>query len=149
MTARRLLLTAAAVLGLSACGQAPAPIVTVVSGGESEWKEADLFCFEGQSFEDEECAQRGDGPVQIPVTPGERIGVDVSKEVAERGWYLELTGPDGQPQTSPVLEDDNYFPFTAPDVDDSGLRLVVRTLGEQGPEGPPSGEWAFDLVPAE
>ena len=28
---------------------------------------------------------------------------------------------------------------------EQGLRLTVRAVGEQGVEGPPSGEWTFDL----
>lgn len=150
MTARRRLLAAAsagaAVLGLTAC-QAPAPIVTVVSGTNSEWKEADVYCFAGQSPEQNNCARRADGPAALTVTPGERVGVEVSEEVAARGWYLELAGPDGQPQSSPVQEDKSYFAFTAPDVGANGLRLTVRTVGQQGQQGPPTGEWAFELVP--
>ena len=151
MTARRRLLAAlsagAAVFALTGC-EAPAPIVTVYSGMGSEWKEADVFCFEGQALDRDECVQRGEGgSTQIEVVPGERVGVDVSKDVAERGWYLELSGPDGQPQSSAVQEDEHYFSFTAPNVDENGLRLTVKTLGEQGPQGPHSGEWVFDLVP--
>jgi hypothetical protein len=151
LTARRRLLAAVsagvAVASLTGC-ERPAPIVTVVSGTTSEWKEADVFCFEGQSLEDGDCASRAEGPVEIPVAPGQQIGVDVSKAVAERGWFIQLSSPAGdtEPQQSDVFEDDHYFAFTAPNVGQEGLRLTVLTVGEQGAQGQPSGEWTFDLV---
>jgi hypothetical protein len=154
MTARRLLATlgrisiaGAAVVALTGC-ERPAPIVTVVSGTTSEWKEADVYCFEGQSLEDDDCASRASGSVRIEVSPGERVGVDVSKAVAERGWFLELSRPGGEAQTesSDRLVDEHYFSFT-PRVGADGLRLTVKTLGDAGPRGPHSGEWTFDLVP--
>ena len=151
MTARRRLLaacsTAAAVLALSAC-EAPAPIVTVFSGAHSEWKEADVFCFEGQSADQDECQQRGEGVVQIPVEPGAPVGIDVSKDVVELGWYVELSSGEEQPQRTAVQEDEHYFLIPAGAVG-PGVRLTVKSVGEQGPEGPPSGEWVFDLVPTD
>ena len=149
MTARRRLLTAltagVAVVSLTGC-EKPAPIVTVVSGTTSEWKQADLYCFEGQSLPDGECAQRADGPTVLEVQPGQQVGVDVSKPLVESGWYVELTQPggDAQPQQSEIFEDQHYFAFTAPSIGDGGLRLVVRTVGEDGQSD--SGEWLFDLV---
>jgi hypothetical protein len=151
LTARRRLLAAlsagVAVASLTGC-ERPAPIVTVVSGTTSEWKEADVYCFEGQSLAQENCATRAEGPVQLPVSPGQQIGVDVSKAVADRGWFIQLSSPggDSEPQQSDVFDDDHYFGFTAPNVGEQGLRLTVFTVGEQGEQGQPSGEWTFDLV---
>jgi hypothetical protein len=151
VTPRRRLLVAlsagVAAASLTGC-ERPAPIVTVVSGTTSEWKEADVFCFEGQSFQDGTCAQRAEGPTVLPVTPGEQVGIDVSRAVVDRGWFLELSSPggQGQAQQSEVFDDEHYFAFTAPSVGAEGLRLTVRSVGEQGPGGPPSGEWTFDLV---
>lgn len=151
MTPRRRLLAAlsagVAVVSLSAC-ERPGPIVTVVSGTQSEWKEADVWCFEGQAFDDGDCAERGEGLVEIEVTPGEQVGVDVSKAVVERGWSIELSagGEQGQAQQSEVFEDQHYFAFTAPAVGPEGATLTVRSLGEQGQAGAPSGEWVFALV---
>ena len=154
MTPRRRLTAAVsaglAVAALTGC-EKPAPIVTVVSGSTSEWKEADVFCFEeGQTFEDGDCTQRSTSPTQIPVSAGQNVGVDVSREVVERGWYIELAGPggQGQAQQSEVQEDKHYFSFTAPQVGEGGLRLTVRAVGE-GEQDAPSGEWVFDLVPAD
>ena len=152
MTARRRLLAAlsagAAVLALTGC-EAPAPIVTVYSGMASEWKEADVFCFEeGQDLAGDECVQRSTTATRIEVEPGKQVGIDVGREVVERGWYIELGDPSGQGQSqqSEVQEDKHYFAFTAPQVGPQGLRLTVRAVGEDGPESAPTGEWVFDLV---
>ena len=151
MNARRPLACVAAVgalLALSAC-EKPAPIVTVVSGGESVYAEASRWCFEDQTGD--ECAERASGTTSIPVRAGETVGVDVDKELAEGGWYLELSAPEGggegqEPQRSEPQEG-HYFSFTAPSLaQGSSLRLVVRAVGE-GEE--PRGEWRFALTPAE
>jgi hypothetical protein len=145
VTPRRRLLAAltagVAVLPLAAC-ERPAPIVTVVSGTTSEWKEADTFCFTA-----DECVEHGEGPTPLPVRPGQQVGVDVSKAVVDRGWFIELSSPsgEGQAQQSEVFDDQHYFAFTAPSIGPEGLRLVVRSLGTGG-EGTTSGEWVFDLV---
>ena len=156
MTARqtartRLAATATAVLalvGLTGC-ERPAPIVTVVSGGTSVHTEAAVWCFEGQSAQAGDCARRAEGETVLPVSPGQRVGVDVSRPVVERGWFLELGDPaaQGQAQTSPVMEDEHYFAFTAPNIEPgSSLSLTVRTVGEDGNPANPTGEWRFTLV---
>lgn len=151
MTPRRRLLAAltAGVAGFLLTGcERPAPIVTVVSGTHSEWKEADVWCFEDQTLEDGDCAERAEGPASIPVRAGERVGIDVSEAVVDRGWFYELALLDDPSQSQvfevPQGEDGtHYFSFPAPA---SGLRLTVRAFGEAGPGGPPSGEWTFHLV---
>ncbi len=150
MTPRRRLLAAltAGLAGLALTGcERPAPIVTVVSGAASEWKEADVYCFEDQSFEDGECAERGEGAVPLEVEAGQQVGVDVRKAVDDRGWYLELSAADGQtePQQSEVFDDQHYFAFTAPAVGPVGLRLTIRSVGAEGALGAPRGVWTFDL----
>lgn len=151
MTPRRLLATASAALAVAALTgcERPAPIVTVVSGTTSEWKEADVYCFDGEALDSGECAQRAEGPTEVPVASGQRIGIDVDRHVAERGWYIELAGEGGrgQSQRSDVMHDKHYFSFTAPQVGPDGLRLTVRSLTEGGDQDEASGEWVFDLVP--
>ena len=151
MNARRPLACVAAVgalLALSAC-EKPAPIVTVVSGDQSVYAEASTWCFEGQSGD--ECAERETEVTSIPVRAGETVGVDVDKELAEGGWYLELSAPGGgegeqEPQRSEPQEG-HYFSFTAPSLAaGSTLDLQVRAVGE-GEE--PRGEFRFRLTPAE
>ena len=150
MNARRPLACVAAVgalLALSAC-EKPAPIVTVVSGGTSVYTEASTWCFEDQTPPD--CAERATGTTKLPVRAGETVGVDVDKELADGGWYLELSAPGGegeqQPQRSEPQEG-HYFSFTAPSLAaGSTLDLTVRAVGE-GEE--PRGEFRFELTPAE
>ena len=96
MNARRPLACVAAVgalLALSAC-EKPAPIVTIVSGDQSVYAEASTWCFEGQTGD--ECAERETEVTSIPVRAGETVGIDVDKELADGGWYLELTAPGGE-----------------------------------------------------
>lgn len=152
MTARRRLLATAcagiALVGLTGC-EKPAPIVTVVSGGASVHKEADIFCFEGQQLVEDECAQRAEGVTSLEVTPGETVGVDVDRDIVQRGWFLELAQPGAdqqEAQRSELFEDDHYFTFTAPAVGPQGVLLTVLAVGDQGEQGPPSGEWTFQLV---
>ena len=152
MTARRRLLAAAsatfALAGLTAC-EKPAPIVTLVSGGQSVYSEAATFCFEeGQSLDSGECAQRQTSLTRLEVRGGDVVGVDVDKELADRGWQLELQDPNDpqSAQRSPTI-DDHYFTFTAPGLQPGGrLLLTVRTVGEQDAA---TGEWTFELVPKE
>ena len=151
-TRRRLLASACAagaLLALTAC-EKPAPIVTVVSGGESVYAEASTWCFDEQTPPD--CAERGEGVEELSVRGGQTVGVDVDKELAERGWFIELAEPEGQgdgarqPQRSEP-QTGHYFTFTAPNLPSgSSLLLTVRALGEGEQE--PSGEWEFALTPA-
>lgn len=152
MNARRRLLASASVAGallaLTAC-EKPAPIVTVVSGGESVYTEASTWCFEGQTPPD--CAERAEGVTELSVRGGETVGVDVDKELADRGWFLELAEPEGQGQGSQPQRSEpqtgHYFTFTAPNLPTgSSLLLTVRALGE-GEEQEPVGEWEFVLTP--
>ncbi len=149
MYARRLLAAASAagaLLALSAC-EKPAPIVTVVSGGTSVYAEANTWCFEGQSLEDEDCAERHEGDTELPVRGNEVVGVDVDKDLVERGWYIELSDPAGgqQPQRSEP-QTGHYFTFTAPNLPQgASLLLTVKALDESS-EGA-SGEFRFTLVP--
>ncbi len=150
MTARRRLLAAASatlsLAALTAC-EKPAPIVTLVSGGHSVYTEAATFCFEdGQKLESGECARRTSSLTRLEVRGGDVVGVDVDKELAERGWQLELQDPNDPQgtQRSPTIQD-HYFTFTAPGLQPGGrLLLTVRTVDQQDAA---TGEWQFELVP--
>ena len=149
MTPRRRLLAAAsatfALAALTGC-EKPAPLVTVVSGGESVYSEANLYCFEpGQTLDSGECAQRAQGAKQLEVRPGNRIGIDVDEELAEGGWDFVLSDPNDPNRTQGVdPQKGHYFPFTVPGIaSNSSLLLTVRSLGQGGQ---PTGEWQFELV---
>jgi hypothetical protein len=149
MTVRRRLLAAAsatvALAALTGC-ERPAPLVTVVSGGDSVYTEAASYCFEeGQTLAAGQCSTRATTLPRLEIRQGERVGIDVDKELVERGWQLELRDPaDPQrSQTSGTITD-HYFPFTAPGIPPQGkLLLVVRTVDAQNAS---TGEWQFELV---
>lgn len=142
--ARRIAAAAVVALALASC-QRPAPSVTVVSGTTSVNKEADVWCFPGQSQAQSNCARRDASVPALAVTPGQRVGVDVGKDVAKRGWLVQLSTQGGQPQSSEVLVDKYYFAFTAPNAGGT-LRLVVRAVDPQDAAGGASGQWTFDLT---
>lgn len=149
MTPRRRLLSAASaaltLVALSAC-EKPAPLVTVVSGGESVYAEANLYCFdEGQTLESGACAQRAQGAQRLEVRPGNRIGIDVDQELAEGRWDFLLSDPNDPNRTQGIGPLENhYFPFSVPAIESDGsLLLTVRSLD---PAGQPTGEWQFQLV---
>jgi hypothetical protein len=144
---RRLLAAASATLALAALTgcEKPAPLVTLVSGGTSVYTEATTYCFEEDTtVEGGECAKRADGPTRLEVRPGERIGVDVGKDLVERGWRIQLGTGEDPNQVSPVLEDQHYFSFTAPGLPPEGEVFTVFTVDEQDAR---TGEWRFELVP--
>lgn len=151
MTARRRLLAAAsatfAVVALTAC-EKPAPLVTVVSGGSSVYSEAAAYCFEeGQTLAGGSCSTRSPERRRLEVRQGERIGIDVDKELVERGWQLEILDPaDPERTQASSTITDHYFPFTAPGIAVGGtLVLTVRTVDANDA---PTGEWQFELVNA-
>jgi hypothetical protein len=149
MTARRRLLAAASVTlaltALTGC-ERPAPLVTVVSGGTSVYTEAAAYCFgEGQTLPSGSCATRATTVPRLQTRQGERIGIDVDKELSDRGWQLELQDPaDPQRTQASATITDHYFPFTAPGIAPEGtLLLTVRTVDA---DGAATGEWRFELV---
>lgn len=151
--ARRLQAAAATLAGLAlltAC-EKPAPLVTVVNAGRSVYAEANVYCFEGQSNADGNCANRRDDVPTLAVSGGQPVGVDVAKPVVERTWRIELTDTaapaQGQKRRLDVstIQDGHYLSFTAPAIEPGGaLLLTVRALGA---EGQSTGEWRFRLVP--
>ncbi len=152
MPARRRLLAASSALlsavALTAC-EKPTPLVTLVSGGEHTYAEANLFCFdEAETVESGECAERVQGLTELRVSGGQQVGIDVGKELVERGWQATLTDPASpeDAQRTPV-QDDHWFSFTAPTLQPGGrLLLTVTSLGEGEAA---TGEWQFALLPTD
>lgn len=159
MTARRRLLAAASatlsLAALAAC-EKPAPIVTVVNDGSSVYAEANTYCFEGQSVQDNSCATRGTGMTKLAYDSAQPVGIDVAKPLADRGWYYELRDPaSGQvgytslPQTGHYAVAPGVTPGTTFD-----LVVLIGTPPPPTPEGAPpapeqpsEGVWQFHLVP--
>lgn len=131
------------VLALSAC-EKPSPLVTLVSSGNSVFSEARAYCFEGQSVQEANCASREQEVKELRVRSGQPIGIDVDKEIAERGWLIEV-GEGEQAQQSEVFVDDHYFSFGLPLQPGSRVPFILRTVGGGDPQTP-TGEWSFVLI---
>jgi hypothetical protein len=150
MTARRRLLAAAsattALVALTGC-EKPAPLVTLVAGGQSVYSEASGYCFEeDQTLAAGGCAEREQAVQRLETREGERIGIDVDKELVDRGWQLEIVDPaDPERGVASGRLTDHYLPIQAPGIRQGGrLRLIVRTVS--GEQDTPTGEWQFELV---
>lgn len=146
MSPRRRLSAAVSVgsllFALTAC-EKPAPIVSIVSGGTSLYTEAQVFCFEGQSLAEANCARRATEVKELKVRPGEPVGIDLSKEVADRGWIYEI-GEGERRQQSDVRVDDHYYSLQLSIGRGVRVPLVIRTVDVENQV--PTGEWAFVLV---
>lgn len=153
--------TAAAALLLSGCSslQEPSPIVSVVSGGEFVSSEATSYCFEGQDPTKEPgskgaCSFEQSSPELLQVRPGEQVGVDVSKALADAAWVVVLRpqGPtqDGQPpqEQSSGVQESHYFTFE-PGFSGGPLELQVRSLASNAPDAQVTGVWRFVLAPGD
>ncbi|NQU36738.1 MAG: hypothetical protein HQ526_03970 [Actinobacteria bacterium] len=143
-------LTVVAVAGLSACTK-PTPEVTVVSGSTSAV--APALCWEPDSTVRDAVVScigesltnpAGEVP-EIPVIPGNVVGVNVDPEIAEAGWTVAI---DQTPLSrEPITE--TYFRFTYPDlqtVPAEGLQLSVVARGNSADKD--RGLWSFRLVPS-
>ena len=138
----------AGALVLSAC-EKPPPGVSVVSGMTSAHRTALCWSFDGEPLSAETCAQDvvtealdGADVAQIPVIPGQVIGISVDPAVADAGWYPVIGSQrlTQQPITS------TYYRFTYPDlqevpVDGVPLQVVAGTEGTLG-------LWVFQLIPS-
>ncbi len=145
MFARRLTAAAPAgllVLTLAAC-EKPSPLVTLVSSGNTVHSEAQVYCFEGQSVQQANCASRAKQVKELRITPGQPIGIDVDKEVAERGWIYEI-GEGEQTQQSDVKVNDHYFSLRVNLPPGRRVPLIIRTVDVEKQAA--TGEWSFVLV---
>lgn len=145
MPGRRVVAVAGMLLalgGLTGC-EKPTPLVTVVSAGDSVHREATTFCFEGQSPEQRNCRQDDSAPPVLLVRPGDIVGIDVDKDLAESGWYVAVNR-----QRTAIL-DEHYFRFTpgGQDFQQGRLRLEIHAVEGEGDAARDVGVWFFDLVP--
>lgn len=132
---------------LSGCTK-PGPGAGVFSGTTSEYRSASCWAFDSDELDPGECAQEvieqaltGDAVSEIPVLPGDTIGISVDPVVADTGWY-PIIGSQ-RLTTSPVTS--MYFRFTYPDLQEipaDGLALqIVAGEGDKT-----RGIWVFKLV---
>ena len=153
MTARSRVLAglsaAVALVGLTGC-EKPTPIVSMVASGDSVHTDATIYCFDGQSAQQQNCrAPEGKRPAVLKVKQGAQVGIDVSKEVADNGWVVVLPGEDGDPGNDQASDPQtsHYFAFTPP-LQNAPLRIEVRMLDGNSTKVPTIGNWQFVLVPA-
>lgn len=133
---------------LTGC-QKPTPIVTMVSGSTSVHRDATIFCFEGQSAQQQNCRTAKDtGPTVLEVKPGSTVGIDVARDLAENGWVVVLPGNDQDPSNDQASgkQDEHYFSFT-PQFESGPLPVEVRMLDDGRTDAPTIGNWRFVLVP--
>ena len=147
MPARRRLLAASssmlALTALTGC-EKPAPLVTLVSGGKSVYTEANVYCFEEDKTLEDDCAERAQGPTRLEIRPGAPIGVDVGKELVERGWRVQFGSGNDPNNLSPVLKDKHYSTFAVQELPAEGAAFTIYTVNE---EEATTGRWLFQLVP--
>jgi hypothetical protein len=153
MTARSGLLAgltaALSLVALTGCAK-PTPIVSVVAGGHTVHTDATLFCFDGQSIAKKDCrTDAGRTPTVLRVKPGQQVGIDVAKTLAQSGWVVVLPAAgQGQGQSS-GKQVGHYLTFVpqftpqSPRVD-----LDVRMLDHGSESKPTIGLWQFVLLPA-
>lgn len=144
---RRFIIGVIAVLALAGCTK-PFPGITVVSGTASENQMAICWTFEKDNLEPGMCAQEvvsdfisGDRVAQIPVSPGQTVGISVDPVVADAGWTPVI---GNQPLVSQPITT-LYYRFAYPElqeVPEIGLDLqIIAGSGERT-----KGLWAFKLV---
>jgi hypothetical protein len=137
-----------AALGLAAC-EKPNPGASVFSGTTTKWREAACWAATG-SIDANACAQEviekaasGSKLAEVPVVPGQVVGISVDPVVADAGWFPRINGQNLT--QSPITS--TYYRFTFPEfqeVGEDGLTMeLVAGSGEQT-----RGLWLFQLVPA-
>ena len=135
-------------LGLAAC-EKPNPGASVFSGTTTKWREAACWALLG-SIDANACAQEvigkaasGSRLAEIPVVPGQVVGISVDPVVADTGWYPRINGQNLT--QAPITS--TYYRFTFPEfqqVAEDGLTMeIVAGSGEET-----RGLWLFQLVPA-
>ena len=141
MRARRTAATTTALLAtlaLAGCTK-PTPPVTFYSSGTAVDTRASLWCFELEA--EDSCREDQLAVPRLPVRNGQ-MSVNVTSEIAERGWYV---ASPGQPPT-PIHEE--YFQFRGlGQLPEEGFPVeLIVTDGEEG-EGRQTGRYLINLVP--
>ncbi len=158
MPARRTLAVgtavAASLLVLTGCEQ-PTPLVSLVSGGTFVKAEASSWCFDDQDpskqpGSDGACTFTERTPQLLKVRPGDQLGIDVDKALAENGWIAVIRpqtgGEQAQESASPVQDDEHYFTFN-PQFESGPIELDVRALSAPRDDAQVVGVWRFVLAP--
>lgn len=120
-----LALVALATLGLATACEKQSPWVTLQSGGTVVKARAVKYCRDNGR-----CNESAETPV-LKVKPGEMLGIDVPRSVAEQGWRLGPQGP---------FRYDHYYAFRLPAQLESGVEQELTIMRD-----PKHGEgvWRF------
>ena len=148
MTPRRTTMTALsgslALLALAGCTK-PTPAVTLVSDGQRVRTEATLYCRDGQSPQQHNCASAKHGPTVLSVRAGAQVGVDVDKTLADHGWFLR----DPRTNDRSPVQDTHYMTFTADfsRAKPAGvLTFEVVSVDHVAEDARITGTWVLQLV---
>lgn len=133
---------------LAGC-EKPNPGATVFSGTTSKWREAVCWSHDAPALEPGSCAQdlieratAGGAVAEVPVVPGETVGISVDPVVADTGWFPVIGNQ--RLTTRPITS--TYYRFTYPDLQEvpEGGTLLQVVAGVEETRG----IWVFSLVPA-
>lgn len=142
-------LAAASVFALAGCDK-PAPGATVFAGTTSKHQEALCWAFDAPQLAPGACAQdivtgavSGDRVAQIPVVPGETVGISVDPVVADTGWFVAI----GNQRLTQDPITSTYYRFQFPSLqqvpaDGFALQIIA------GRDTRTRGIWVFKLVPS-
>lgn len=137
----RLLAAPLVLLALGAC-EKPTPGVTVSSGASAVHTEATTYCRDGQSAAPRNCVENLDRLSVVRVKAGDRVGIDVAKTIADKGWILVDTGANARSD----VQDEMHFSYT-PDFSSSPvINLEIRSLDRVAEDAAITGVWTFQLV---
>lgn len=127
-----------ATLALAGC-EKPTPPVTFYSSGTAVDLRASSWCFE--PGDRETCRDDGTAVPRLPVRNGQ-VAVNVTGEIAERGWYVSSEGS----QQAPVFEEYTVFRGLGQIPEEGATIDLVVTDGPEG-DGSETGRYRVELVP--
>ena len=136
-------LVASAPLILAACSK-PAPQVALYANGTTQFADASVYCFEGQSIDDEECAVASVDPPELVMRQLDWVGIDVPSEIADNGYVVEVGG-----RAAGRIQQSTYFtvPLSLPDGEQTTLRVVALSAPDETADV--TGVWRFALKSGE
>jgi hypothetical protein len=81
-----------AAAGLLAACEKPTPVVTVASGTNSRSSGAICWDSDGKALSQGSCDLGSGRGEALEVAPGTQVGIDVTSDIAEHGWFVSVNG---------------------------------------------------------
>ncbi len=119
---------------LTACEE-PTPLVTVQSGSNVVKANATTYLRDGQVKR-----YTQDVPV-LPVHLGDRINIDVERNLAAQGWFVAFQGLG---RVTPLLKD-HAATVLVPGFTQQGTLTMQIFAAPATPNGDAAGQWVFQL----